>query len=95
MNHSDRNDGTLPSNTPHSAPLERRHLDVSYSIDIEDLYGSSIAFVIHSVDRSLFTRLILWIEESNVACCYKVELIGRVCYFIRLLKTRNFQQRGV
>ena len=73
MNHSDRNDGTLPSNTPHSAPLERRHLDVSYSIDIS----------------------ILWIEESNVACCYKVELIGRVCYFIRLLKTRNFQQRGV
>ena len=25
----------------------------------------SIAFVIHSVDHSLFTRLILWIEERD------------------------------
>ena len=32
-------------------------MDISHSIDIEDLYGSSIAFVIHSVNRSLFTRL--------------------------------------
>ena len=32
---------------------------MSHSIDIEDHYGISIAFVIHSVDHSLFTRLIL------------------------------------
>ena len=67
----------LSSNTPHCTgstialaihsfdPLECGNLDISYSIDIEDLYGSSIAFVIHSVDRSLFTRLILWIEERD------------------------------
>ena len=28
----------LSSNTPHGAPLERGNLDISYSIDIEDLY---------------------------------------------------------
>ena len=50
MNRSNRNDGTLPSNTTHGAgfaiavvihsvdPLERGNLDISYSIDIGDLY---------------------------------------------------------
>ena len=36
------------------------------TLDIaQDLYGSSIAFVIHSVDHSLFTRLILWSADAG------------------------------
>ncbi len=38
---------------------------MSHSIDTEDFYGISIAFTIRSVDHSLFTRLILWIEERD------------------------------
>ena len=38
---------------------------MSHSINIEDRYGNSIAFAIRSVDRSLFTHLILWIEERD------------------------------
>ncbi len=66
MNYSDRDNGVLSSNAPHGAgftiavvihsvdPLERGTLDMSHSIDI-----------LGSLSHSLFTRLILWIEERD------------------------------
>ena len=50
----------------HSQEIEERQLCLFIRLrDLyQNLYGSSIAFLIQSVDRSLFTRLILVLRDS-------------------------------
>ena len=61
MNYSDRDNGVLPSNTPHSAPLERGNLEMLHSIDIEDFYRTRYSLVWSSGSRKG-----LWLV--SVAC---------------------------